>query len=93
MTSDRASAYGRVVATLEDLGATKLQPGEVERIRAAADALLFCEDPRDPVAYDALEDVEDLAQHLADTGRWLDTRAHQLAADVAACGPELASVG
>jgi hypothetical protein len=86
MTSDRASAYGRVVATLEDLGATKLQPGEVERIRAAADALLFCEDPRDPVAYDALED-------LADTGRWLDTRAHQLAADVAACGPELASVG
>jgi hypothetical protein len=87
MTNERASAYGRVVATVDDVGATKLQPGEVERIRAAADTLLFCEDLDDPAARQALEDVEELAMHLTDTGRWLDTRARQLADDVAACGP------
>ena len=92
MTSERARAYGRVVATLDDLGATKLQQDEVERVRAAADTLLFCEDIDDPAAREALEDVEDLAQHLADTGRWLDERARRLADDVAACGP-LAPVG
>jgi hypothetical protein len=92
VTSERANAYGRVVATIEELGATKLQPDEVERIRAAADTLLFCEDASDPAASHAVEDVEDLAMHLTDTGRWLDTRARQLADDVAACGP-LAPVG
>jgi hypothetical protein len=92
MTNERASAYGRVVATLDEVGATKLQPGEVERIRDAADTLLFCEAIDDPAARHALEDVEELAMHLIDTGRWLDTRARQLADDVAACGP-LAPVG
>ena len=91
MTSERSSAYGRVVATIAELGATKLQPAEVERIRDAADTLLFCEDGSDGRARHALEDVEDLALHLIDTGRWLDTRARQLADDVAGCGP-LASV-
>jgi hypothetical protein len=87
MTNERASAYGRVVATIDELGATKLQPGEVERIRAAADTLLFCEEIDDPAARQALEDVEELAMHLIDTGRWVDTRARRLADDVAACGP------
>ncbi len=92
MTNERASAYGRVVATIDEVGATKLQPGEVERIRAAADTLLFCEDIDEPAAQHALEDVEELAMHLIDTGRWLDTRARQLADDIVACGP-LAPVG
>lgn len=87
MTNERASAYGRVVATLDEVGATKLQPGEVVRIRDAADTLLFSESVDDPVARQALEDVEELAMHLIDTGRWLDTRARALADDVAACGP------
>jgi predicted dinucleotide-binding enzyme len=87
MTNERASAYGRVVATLDEVGATKLQPGEVERIRHAADTLLFCESADDPAGRQALEDVEELAMHLIDTGRWLDTRARALADDVAACGP------
>ena len=87
MTSERANAYGRVVATIEDVGATKLQPGEVGRLRTAADTLLFCEDIDDAAARHALEDVEDLAMHLIDTGRWVDTRARQLVDDVAACGP------
>jgi hypothetical protein len=92
MTSERASAYGRVIATIDELGATKLQSHEVDRIRAAADTLLFCEAIGDPAARHALEDVEDLAMHLIDTGRWVDTRARALADDVAACGP-LAPVG
>ena len=87
MNSERANAYGRVVATVEEVGATKLQPGEVERIRAAADTLLFCEDIDEPAARHALEDVEELAMHLVDTGRWLDTRARRLADDIVACGP------
>ena len=41
MTSDRTQAYGRVVKTLEDLGPAKLQPAEQERIRDAADNLIF----------------------------------------------------
>jgi hypothetical protein len=81
-----------VIATIDEMGATKLQPGEVERIRAAADTLLFCEQIDDPAARDALEDVEELAMHLIDTGRWVDTRARALADDIAACGP-LAPVG
>ena len=37
MTSERTQAYGRVIKTLEDLGPSKLQPVEQERIRDAAD--------------------------------------------------------
>ena len=47
MTSDRAQAYGRVVHTLEDLGQTKLNAAEQDRIRDAADTLHFAEDPSD----------------------------------------------
>jgi hypothetical protein len=93
MTNERASAYGRVIATLDEVGATKLQPGEVVRIRDAADTLLFSESVDDPAARQALEDVEELAMHLIDTGRWLDTRARGLADDVAACGPVSSPVG
>ena len=52
MTSDRAQAYGRVVATIEDLGPTKLQATEVERIRQAVDTLLFSETLDAPGAAD-----------------------------------------
>jgi hypothetical protein len=87
MTSERAQAYGRVVATIEDVGPTKLQPDEVERIRAAADTLLFSEDVQAPGVAEALEDVRDLTEHLIESGRWTDERAQRLAADLAACGP------
>jgi hypothetical protein len=46
MTSERTQAYGRVVKTLDDLGPTKLQPAEQERIRDAAEAC----GPMSPVA-------------------------------------------
>jgi hypothetical protein len=82
MDNDRSQAYGRVVKTLADLGPAKLQPGEQEIIRTAADALLF-----DGNAYDELAAVEDLAQQLVDSGRMSSERARLLVDDVAACGP------
>ena len=80
--ADRALAYGRVVKTLDDLGPTKLLADEQETIRSAADALLFEED-----GYEALTEVEDLAERLVEAERWTPERARALVDDVAACGP------
>lgn len=87
MTSERAEAYGRVVATIDDVAATKLQPREVERLRDAADTLLFSETLDAPGARAALDDIEDLTDALKDSGRWLPDRAQRLYDDVAECGP------
>ena len=86
MTSERSQAYGRVMKTLEDMGAAKLHDLERQRIRNAADALLFA-DPDDSGALEAMADVEHLARHLAESDRWSAERARQLADDVAECGP------
>jgi hypothetical protein len=85
MTSDRTQAYGRVVKTLEDIGPAKLQPAEQDRIREAADNLIFATDLDE--ARTALEDVDALVEHLVTSGRWTSERAEQLAADLLACGP------
>ena len=87
MTSERAQAYGRVVKTLEDMGAAKLQRAEEQRIRDAADTLLFCETPDAPGGREAISDLEALIRHLTETERWTEERARALAEDVAACGP------
>ena len=85
MTSDRTQAYGRVIKTLEDLGPSKLQPGEQERIREAADNLIFATGLDE--LHEALTDVEALAEHLVASGRWTAERADQLVSDLLACGP------
>ena len=85
MTSDRTQAYGRVVRTLEDIGPAKLQPSEQDRIRDAADNLIFAANLDEARA--TLEDVEALVEHLVTSGRWTTERAEQLAADLLACGP------
>jgi len=85
MTSERTQAYGRIVKTLDDLGPTKLQPAEQDRIREAADTLIFAAEAEEARA--ALEDIEELAERLADSGRWTPERAQQLLADLADCGP------
>lgn len=85
MNSERTQAYGRVVKTLEDLGPAKLQPAEVDRVRDAADTLIFAADLDEARA--SLEDVDALAEHLVASGRWSDERAQQLAEDILACGP------
>jgi hypothetical protein len=92
MNSERAQAYGRIVATIEDIGATKLQTAEVERIRAAADTLLFSEDLDAPGARDALADAEALTEALVESDRWTEERAARLFDDLAQCGP-IAHVG
>ena len=86
MTPDRSQAYTRVMKTLEDMGPAKLHDLERQRVRNAADVLLFAP-PTDLGALDAMTDVDRLAQHLTESGRWTAERANQLADDVAACGP------
>ena len=85
MTSDRTQAYGRVVKTLDDLGPAKLQPTEQDRIREAADTLIFAAGPDE--ARTALGDVEELTEHLVASGRWTSERADQLVEDLLGCGP------
>jgi hypothetical protein len=81
MDNDRSQAYGRVMKLLADDGPAKLLSTEQDTIRTAADALFFEGD-----AYDELSAVEDLAQHLVESDRWLPERASKLVDDVAACG-------
>jgi hypothetical protein len=85
MTSERTQAYGRVMRTLEDVGPTKLHENEQERIRLAADTLIFAATLQE--ARDALADIDALADHLAAAGRWTAARAAELAQDILACGP------
>ena len=85
MTSERTQAYGRVVKTLEDLGPAKLQPAELDRVREAADTLIFASDMDD--ARVALEDIHALSEHLVESGRWSDTLAERLVDDLLSCGP------
>ena len=87
MTSQRAQAYGRVMKTLDEMAAAKLLAPEQQRIREAADTLLFCDSPDAPGAREAFADIEELARHLTETDRWTEERARALADDVAACGP------
>jgi hypothetical protein len=85
MTSERTQAYGRVLRTLQDVGPTKLHESEQERIRDAADTLMFAATLNE--AREAIADVQALAEHLAATERWSEERAAGLAQDIVACGP------
>jgi hypothetical protein len=85
MNTERTQAYGRVIKTLEELGPTKLLPVEQDRIRDAADTLIFASDLDEVRA--SLEDVDALAEHLVASDRWSDERARQLVDDLLACGP------
>jgi hypothetical protein len=85
MNTERTQAYGRVVKTLEDLGPTKLQPAEQDRVREAADTLIFASGIDE--AREAMADVESLADHLVVSDRWSEERAKQLVDDLLACGP------
>ena len=85
MTSERTQAYGRVLQTLADVGSIKLHASEQERVRDAADALIFAASYHEARA--VLEDVDALSEHLVATGRWSEERAAELAHDILACGP------
>ena len=85
MTNERTEAYGRVVQTLDEIGATKLLPAEQARIRDAADTLIFASDLEE--AEDALRDMGLLTEHLLSSGRWLEERIDLLVANLLACSP------
>jgi hypothetical protein len=85
MNSERTQAYGRVLRTLEDVGPTKLHESEQERIREAADTLIFAAGLEE--ARPALADIDTLSEHLVGSGRWTEERANQLVHDLLACGP------
>jgi hypothetical protein len=85
MNSERTQAYGRVIRTLEDVGPTKLHADEQERIREAADTLIFAATAGE--VRDTLAEVDVLAEHLVATGRWSEERAAELVQDLVACGP------
>ena len=62
--------------------------GEQQRIRYAADNLIFSTDLNTDVeACDALEDVAALCRALVDSGRWEQATAMRLVDDVCECGP------
>ena len=85
MNSERTQAYGRVIKTLDDIGPAKLLPAEQDRIRDAADSLIFAAGFEEARA--AMEDVDALVEHLVSSGRWTPERAHELLQDLLGCGP------
>ena len=80
-----------MIQTLAELGPVKLHDDEVDRLREAADTLLFTEDMNDD-ARAATREARSVIDNLVDSGRWTEERASRLADDLAACGP-LAPVG
>jgi NAD(P)-dependent dehydrogenase (short-subunit alcohol dehydrogenase family) len=81
MTSERTQSYSRVVRTIDDLGPTKLLAAEQQRIRDAADTLIFSAG-LESAEIAAIADVETLVDHLVESGRWTAERAEELRADV-----------
>jgi hypothetical protein len=94
MNAERTQAYGRVMHTLDELGPTKLQSNEQERIRQDADTLLFSTElSSDPEAQAALQDVFHLCRDLVESGRWEEATAQRLASDLRDCGPHPTDAG
>ena len=93
MSPERSNAYRRVMKTLEDIGPSKLLDREQQRVRYAADNLIFSTDlANDPDALEALGDVEELCRTLVDSGRWEELTATRLAEDVVQCGPAVPAI-
>jgi hypothetical protein len=88
MSPERSNAYRRVMKTLEDIGPSKLLEDEQQRIRYAADNLIFCRELENDIdAQAALVDVENLCRALVEAGRWEEVSATRLADDLYQCGP------
>ena len=74
--------------TLDDMGPSKLLQSEQQRIRYAADNLIFSASLRTDVdARDAVEDVAALCRALVENGRWEQATAMRLVDDICECGP------
>ncbi len=91
MSPERSQAYTRVMHTLAELGPSKLQRQEQDRVRYAADNLIFAS-ALDGEAALVLTDALELCDALVGSGRWEAVTATQLASDITACGPVAAPV-
>ena len=87
MSPERTKAYRRVMETLDELGPSKLQSGEQDRIRLAADNLIFSSEMAEGAVQGALRDAEALCASLVDSGRWEAVAAERLERDLRECGP------
>ncbi len=88
MTPGRSHAYRRVLHTVDELGPSKLQAEEQDRLRQGVDSLIFSHDlAEDPAAQEALEDIGRLCHDLVQSGRWEQVTALRLFDDVSQCGP------
>jgi hypothetical protein len=88
MSPERTLAYRRVMKTLKELGPSKLLDPEQDRVRHAADNLIFSVNlAQDVAAREALDDVERLCRALTESGRWEQVTADRLVSDISACGP------
>ena len=83
MSPNRTQAYRRVIHTLRELGPSKLLNGEQDRIRTAADNLIFSSDlSEDVAAQEALEDAGRLRRETRQPVRgrhaevWIPVTAH-----------------
>ena len=89
MTTNRARAYGRVIALIDQIGSTKLHDDEQRAIRDAADALLFTNDAlTDPDARRAMARLHDVLDRLVATDRVLRETADRIVDAVEGCGPQ-----
>jgi hypothetical protein len=88
MSPERTQAYKRVMRTLSDLGPTKLLAGEQDRIRTAADTLIFSASGGEQTVDDALADIDELCRDLVASGRWEPVTAARLARDLRDCSPQ-----
>lgn len=89
MSPERTQAYGRVMHTLNELGPSKLLNEEQDRIRDAADNLIFAVDGvSDPSVAEALQNAESLCTSLVESGRWTEITAARLLKDLRECGPD-----
>jgi hypothetical protein len=85
MTEERAHAYGRVMALLDD--APELGKADCDLLRAAADALLFSQ-ALDTETLEAVSEARALTHSLVDAGRCRMELAAGLLVALRACGPE-----
>ncbi|MGH2944241.1 MAG: hypothetical protein ACRDLN_15860, partial [Solirubrobacteraceae bacterium] len=60
-------------------------PAELDRVRDAADTLIFASGVEE--TREAMADVDVLVEHLVASDRWSEERAKQLVEDLLACGP------
>ena len=92
MTRERAFAYSNLIWLLDTEALGELHAPEAERVREAADALVFAKNLYGAPAQLALLDIEDLADALVDDERWADATASLLVECVADCGPRFAAL-